>query len=93
MKLKEMLPEIPYIVTKGSPGTFSLGDHVRMEDDGAICCKEAHGWLGKEDWRNLRTKVRIDIETLEKRVSDARHLLAKAEADLEYGRLHERKDD
>ncbi len=93
MKLKEMLPGIPYIVTKGSPGTFNVGDHVRMEDDGAIVCREAQGWLGKDDWRNLRTEVSIDIETLKKRVEDVREILAKAEADLEYGRLHEREDN
>lgn len=39
-----------YIITKSSDdGTFELGDHIMMNDDGSICCIEAQGWICESD--------------------------------------------
>jgi hypothetical protein len=38
------------IVTKESDdGTFLVGDHLFYYEDGTVLCKEAGGWLDKED--------------------------------------------
>jgi hypothetical protein len=35
-----------YIVTKASDdGTFDVGDHIYLHEDGSIICKEAEGWI------------------------------------------------
>lgn len=44
-----MKPGMRYIVTKASDdGTFQVGDHILIEQDGSISCQEAHGWVEKE---------------------------------------------
>ncbi len=41
---------VRYVVTKGSDdGTFMAGDHVRLNGDGSISCREAAGWIEAED--------------------------------------------
>lgn len=35
-----------YRVTKASKdGTFQVGDHVHVEEDGSVVCREALGWI------------------------------------------------
>ena len=35
-----------YIVTKASDdGTLEVGDHVSLNSDGSITCREAQGWI------------------------------------------------
>lgn len=39
-----------YIVTKASKcKTFLKGDHIMLNKDGAISCKEAQGWIEAAD--------------------------------------------
>lgn len=39
-----------YIVTKASDDkTFQVGDHVHVEEDGAVVCREALGWIIASD--------------------------------------------
>lgn len=41
-----MEPGKRYKVTKASDdGTFEVGDHVWLNDDGSINCLEANGWI------------------------------------------------
>jgi len=45
-----MKPGMRYIVTKGSDdGTFEVGDHIWLDDDGGVCCIEAKGWIEAAD--------------------------------------------
>ena len=35
-----------YIVTKASKDrTFQVGDHIHVEEDGSVVCREALGWI------------------------------------------------
>lgn len=44
-----MKPGIRYIVTKGSAdGTFQAGDHIWLDSDGTVSCREAQGWIEAE---------------------------------------------
>jgi len=59
-----------YIVTKSSDdGSFEIGDHISLLDDGAILCKESGGWIDPDDileaTKGMETE--IDIEWLRKR--------------------------
>lgn len=46
----QLKTNIQYIVTKPSnDGTFRVGDHIKLLSDGAILCKEAMGWIDKDD--------------------------------------------
>lgn len=39
-----------YLVTKASDdGTFEVGDHIWFQENGDISCREAAGWIDKED--------------------------------------------
>jgi len=62
MKLKEMSEGVRYIVvTNGT--ALKKGDHVVIDSrDGALICREAGGWLNKDDWVRLRNRVKIDTE-------------------------------
>jgi hypothetical protein len=45
-----MKPGMRYIVTKASDDeTFQIGDHIRLEPNGAILCIEALGWVDAAD--------------------------------------------
>ena len=39
---------VNYRVTRGN-STFRVGDHIRLEADGTIMCREASGWICAED--------------------------------------------
>lgn len=59
-----------YIVTrKSEDGEFQPGDHVWLEEDGAIVCREARGWMPPEDVpaATRGMAVEIDAEWIEKR--------------------------
>jgi len=44
-----MKPGIRYIVTKGSDdGTFRAGEHIWLNKDGTVSCREAMGWIEAE---------------------------------------------
>ena len=45
-----MVLGVYYIVTKGSDdGTFQRGDIIQRLEDGAILCRQAHGWIDGKD--------------------------------------------
>ena len=45
-----MIVGIWYIVTYPSNDcTFVIGDHIKLESDGSIICREAQGWIDAED--------------------------------------------
>ena len=65
-----MKPGVRYIVTKGSnDGTFGVGCHIHLHDDGSIICREAAGWIDPEhvDDATEGTQYEIDAEWAEKR--------------------------
>lgn len=38
-----------YVVTKASDdGTFQVGDHIKLEKNGDVICREAQGWISSE---------------------------------------------
>ena len=44
-----MKPGMRYIVTKGSAdGTLQTGDHIWLDSDGTVSCREAKGWIEAE---------------------------------------------
>lgn len=48
MSSPKLKPGIRYRVIKGN-STFRVGDHIWIEPDGAIMCREASGWICAED--------------------------------------------
>jgi len=66
----EMKVGLPYIVTKASDdGTFEVGDHIYLIDNGDIACHEAEGWIDKEDMpeSTIGMEIALDQERIEKR--------------------------
>jgi hypothetical protein len=52
-----------YMVTKPSnDGTFSLGDHIYLENDGSISCLEARAWIVVEDVAEATEGMEIEVE-------------------------------
>lgn len=80
MKLMDMTIGTKYVVTKGSRDTLNKGDHVEMFQNpwGELCiaCKEAGGWLQREDWQKLtRVEVAPDVETMYRQLANAEKLV------------------
>jgi hypothetical protein len=66
----EMKVGLPYIVTMASDdGTFQVGDHIYLIDNGDIACIEAKGWVDKEEVPEATKgmEVELDQERIEKR--------------------------
>ena len=67
MNLKDMVPEIRYVVvTRGR--TLQKGDNVWLDFDGSLMCLQGGGWLMPQEWRRLRNKVEFDKEYYEKSI-------------------------
>jgi hypothetical protein len=69
MKLSEAEVGIRYLVIRGSLQTLFKGDHIALESNGTISCKEASGWLSPEDmpgkdfaYIKNRTLIKVDKE-------------------------------
>ena len=83
MKLKEMMPEVRYIVTKGG-STLRKGENVWLDFDGSLMCLQGGGWLMPQEWRLLRNEVEFDvayyekeIEKMQAKIEICRSLIAK----------------
>jgi hypothetical protein len=66
----EMKVGLPYIVTRASDdGTFQVGDHIYLIDNGDIACHEAEGWIDREDVpeSTIGMEIELDQELIEKR--------------------------
>ena len=61
MRLNEAKKGTRYIVTTNGQ-TLRKGDHIYFEKDDCLVCKEAGGWLLKEDWKRLRNQIEVDWE-------------------------------
>jgi len=49
MKAATMKPGIWYEVTAvRSPGSFRVGDYIKLERNGDVSCKQAKGWIEAE---------------------------------------------
>lgn len=56
-----MTPGMRYIVTKGSrDGTFQVGDHISLNEDGTVSCREAMGWIEKEHVQEAMSGVEYE---------------------------------
>jgi hypothetical protein len=59
----EMLPNIRYVVTKTSDdGTFEVGDHIKLLENGEIACIEAKGWIDAEDVPEATKGMECEID-------------------------------
>lgn len=83
MKLKEMVPEVRYIVTKGG-STLNKGENIWLDFDGSLMCPQGGGWLMPNEWRLLRNDVELDvayyekeIEKMQAKIKICRSLIAK----------------
>lgn len=71
MKLKEMIPEVRYVVTKGG-STLQKGDNIWLDFDGSLMCLQGGGWLMPQEWRLLRNEVELDTTYYEKEIDKYR---------------------
>ena len=72
-----------YIVTKASDdGTFEIGDHVSMNAEGSINCREAQGWIDACNVAEASAGmvVEIDQEWITQRKAKLREELAALDA-------------
>jgi hypothetical protein len=73
MNESNMKVGVKYVVTKPSDdGTFKLGDHIHIYDDGDVGCVEASGWVSVEDGAQealIGCEVELDQEHI-KRLED-----------------------
>lgn len=77
MSLK-MQPEIVYVVTRSSlDGTFKVGDHIWLEENGDLSCREARGWIDADEVTEAikGIQVKVDVDWMAK-------FLRKANRDL-----------
>jgi hypothetical protein len=52
-----------YVVTRASKdGTFVIGDHVSVNADGSINCKEAQGWIDPSDVAEAMEGMEVEID-------------------------------
>lgn len=73
-----------YVVTKdGDDGTFKVGDHIHIYENGDIGCIEAQGWVSHEDGaKDAMLGCEVDVDPkwmagLEKALSFAKKLNGK----------------
>jgi len=65
---------IPYVVTRGSDdGTFKDGDHICLQRNGDLSCREAGGWLNAADVPDViqGMQCKADTEAIAKRIAKA----------------------
>ena len=61
MKFCDMKPGTRYVVTKPSDdGTFTVGEHVKINSDGAISCNE--GWVEPSDVAEAVVGMEVEID-------------------------------
>lgn len=69
-----------YIVTKPSKNKeFQAGDHIRFMGDGSIICREAQGWIDKEDVPEATKGMEYEVDKgwIERRKSHLTRELGK----------------
>lgn len=71
MKLKEMIPEVRYVVTKGG-STLNKGDRIWLDFDGSLMSLQGGGWLMPQEWRLFRNEVEFDTAYYEKEIEKHR---------------------
>jgi len=83
MKLKDMVPEIRYVVVTGGT-TLQKGDNIWLDFDGSLMCLPVGGWLMPQEWGRLRNDVEFDkeyytksIEKLKAKIRICEQLIAK----------------
>lgn len=68
MSSPKLKPGIRYRVIKGN-STFRVGDHIWIEPDGAIMCREASGWICAEDAESAIKGISVEeVITMRPRV-------------------------
>ena len=71
-----------YVVTNASTdGTFEVGDHIHMYENGDVGCREGRGWIDAIDVPEASAgmEVAIDPEWIEQRKRNLREELAAME--------------
>lgn len=83
MKLKDMIPQVRYIVTKNG-NTLKKGDRIWIDFDGALMNVQAGGWLMPQEWKRLKNEVEFDkayyekeIEKLQAKINICKELIKK----------------
>ena len=60
-----MVPKTRYVVTKASDdGTFELGDHITLLDDGAVSCHEANGWVEPPEVKDALKGCEFEVDSV-----------------------------
>jgi len=82
MTPSEMLPGIPYIVTRGS-GALGLhrGDRIEVREDGALCRPGGVCWIG--GWSGYSFSVEKDRAGILERAAEIRAGAAKMMVDAD----------
>lgn len=73
-----------YIVTKGSDdGTFEVGDHITILEDGDILHREAGGWLDSSDVKESikGMEIQVDKEWVKKKKAALMQKLVEVESE------------
>lgn len=54
---------VRYVVTKASDdGTFETGDHISLNADGSINCRQARGWIEECDVESSTKCMEVEID-------------------------------
>lgn len=67
MKLKEMIPDLWYVVTKGG-STLRKGENIKLNHDGYLSCPNGGGVLLPFEWKRLRNEVEFNTAYYEKEI-------------------------
>lgn len=68
-----------YLVTKDSNDTtLQVGDHIYLDNDGTLICREAGGWIKKEHVAESLDGAEIEVDHAEIKRSKATLMAALA---------------
>lgn len=63
MNISKIKPGLWYVVTLSSDdGTLEAGDHIKLNQDGTLTCREARGFIESQDIEKVLVGCQFDID-------------------------------
>ena len=79
---------VNYVVTKGiKNGTIRTGDHIRLEENGDLLCRELGGWISRTKVANVMKGVNYekDLEYYKNKIEKYQKKIDKLKEEVDKG--------